>query len=559
VKKLLRCSGSVLLAAALALPAIAQDPTQPKESRRNKKDKAGDEKRYVFKTEVPERTFDLILTRPTDRSVTASLLFAKGGEATLAYGRETNSLTHTSTSRPCPPGEPVAVALTNLLPDTRYFYRVRSRSASGPGPTSPVFSFHTQRKKGQPFTFTVQADSHLDANTDPQVYLRTLSNAVADQPDFHVDLGDTFMSDKHKTREGAFQQYLAQRYYFGQIAPSAPLFLVLGNHDGEAGRWTDGTTNSLAAWSNFQRKRFFPCPVPDSFYTGNDRPFPPSGLLENYYAWEWGDALFIVLDPFWYTNRKKGSDDNWTATLGKEQYDWLAKTLESSRTPYRFVFIHQFAHLYEMGGRNPDSSWGFATNRPGWDKPIHQLMVETGVNVFFHGHDHFFGRQVLDGVVYQEVPQPSARNLNTVTGLAYGYAEGILLPSRGYILATVSPDSVKIDYIRTYLPNEENTSRRNGDIAHTYTIRKSVVTGVASISVKDPVRIYPNPAAGMLHVRFDAMPPRRHDVSILDLQGRLLHRSALRDIPTDTLPEGPCIVQVRTPDFVLNRRILIQH
>ena len=478
MKKLLRCGRSVLLAAALAVPAIAQDSTQPKESRREKKDKLGDEKRYVFKTEVPERTFDLILTRPTDRSITASLLFAKGGEATLAYGRETNSLTHTSASLTCLPGEPVAVALTNLLPDTRYFYQVRTRSASGPGPTSPVFSFHTQRKKGQPFTFTVQADSHLDANTDPQAYLRTLSNAVADQPDFHVDLGDTFMSDKHRTREGAFQQYLAQRYYFGQIAPSAPLFLVLGNHDGEAGRWTDGTTNSLAAWSNFQRKRFFPCPFPDSFYTGNDRPFPPSGLLENYYAWEWGDALFIVLDPFWYTNRKKGSDDNWTTTLGQEQYDWLAKTLESSRAPYRFVFIHHLVGgwgkdsrggieavpFFEWGGKNADGTDGWKANRPGWALPIHELLVKHRVNAVFHGHDHLFAHQELDGITYQTLPQPGHPRGEPRSAEEYGYTHGTILAGSGHLRLNVNPEKTGVEFIRS-------TGNDAPAVAHRYELR----------------------------------------------------------------------------------------
>jgi len=33
-----------------------------------------------------------------------------------------------------------------------------------------------------------------------------------------------------------------------------------------------------------------------------------------------GDALFIVLDPFWYTAPKPG--DCCELTLGREQYEW---------------------------------------------------------------------------------------------------------------------------------------------------------------------------------------------------------------------------------------------
>ena len=514
-----------------------------------------------------------ILGRPTDSSITVSILFDRETDFHLTFGRQSGIHTVRTRDTFAEANLPVEWLQESLLPDTRYFYRTwyRPRNGTQPFTAGPERSFTTKRSRGSTFSFTVEADPHLDSNTYPTAYRATLQHMLSKSPDFMVDLGDNFMTDKMPliNEETITGKNLLYRDYWNTLCHSSALYVALGNHEGELGWLPNTGPSSLPSLAANIRKVFVPNPLPDRFYSGNSIPSPFVGLRENYYAWEWGDALFVVIDPYIHTKTKPG----WGWTLGKEQYDWLKATLRNSRAAFKFIFSHQivggsgtegrggteFAHLYEMGGRNPDSSWGFATNRPGWDKPIHQLMVETGVNVFFHGHDHFFGRQVLDGVVYQEVPQPSARNLNTVTGLAYGYAEGILLPSRGYILATVSPDSVKIDYIRTYLPNEENTSRRNGDIAHTYTIRKPVVTGVASISVKDPVRIYPNPSSGMLHVRFDAMPPRRHDVSIMDLQGRLLLRSALRDIPTDTLPEGPCIVQVRTPDFVLNRCILIQH
>ena len=34
-------------------------------------------------------------------------------------------------------------------------------------------------------------------------------------------------------------------------------------------RWLDGSADNMAVWSNAQRKRYFPNPVPDTFYTGN--------------------------------------------------------------------------------------------------------------------------------------------------------------------------------------------------------------------------------------------------------------------------------------------------
>ena len=77
------------------------------------------------------------------------------------------------------------------------------------------------------------------------------------------------MTDKHAQREEAAQQYLAQRYYLGQIGASTPIFLTLSTHDGEANKYDDGSDNCLAAWAAQMRTRYFPNPIPDRFYSGN--------------------------------------------------------------------------------------------------------------------------------------------------------------------------------------------------------------------------------------------------------------------------------------------------
>jgi len=87
------------------------------------------------------------------------------------------------------------------------------------------------------------------------------------------------------------------------------------------------------------RKRFFPNPENGGIYSGNVKPEPQAGLLQDYYAWEWGSALFVVLDPFWYS-REGRSKDQWSATLGNDQYRWLATTLEKSKARQKFIFIH---------------------------------------------------------------------------------------------------------------------------------------------------------------------------------------------------------------------------
>jgi predicted phosphodiesterase len=296
------------------------------------------------------------------------------------------------------------------------------------------------------FTFTVTADSHLDEHTDLALYQQTLANAAADKPVFHMDLGDTFMSEKFTNRTEAAKQYLDQRRYFDLLG--APVHLVIGNHDGEGGRYLDGTTNNLAVWSRTMRLRYFP------------NPLAKDG--RNYYAWEHGNALFVVLDPFWYTPRPRRSPDNWYRTLGTEQYQWLKRTLENSKATFKFVFIHHLvggldkqgrggaeaAPFYEWGGKNADGTDGFGQHRSGWPMPIHQSLVQNHLNIVFHGHDHFYAKQDIDGIVYQEVPQPGDPKGSTRSAMEYGYKRGVILPSSGYLRVIVSPEKAKVDYVR---------------------------------------------------------------------------------------------------------------
>lgn len=415
----------------------------------------------VFLTDVPAQMLDIILVRPTATSVTVSILCYENAKAYVAYGITKDTLASRTESIDLIKGRPHEIILENLKPDTQYYYHLCDSATNVALPDSDG-KFHTQRMPGSTFLFTVQADSHLDENANPEIYRQTLINALADSPDFHVDLGDTFMNDKHSSRESAAKQYLAQRYYFGLIGRSSSVFLVLGNHDGEDAKLLKGGAGALAVWSNSRRKLYFPNPVPDGFYSGNSARDSFCGLLQDYYAWEWGDALFIVLNPYWYSSGNK--DNNWNMTLGKEQYIWLKNTLERSKTRFKFVFIHQLvgglgkdgrggteaAKFFEWGGKNTDGSDGFKENRPGWEMPIHQLLIRNHVTIVFHGHDHFFARQNLDDIVYQLVPQPGFKGNDYPKQAAeYGYTDGVILGGSGHLRITVSPEKITVDYMKS--------------------------------------------------------------------------------------------------------------
>ncbi|MBU0617291.1 MAG: metallophosphoesterase [Planctomycetes bacterium] len=448
-----------------------------------------------------------MLGRPSDHSVTVNALSLLTLEVYFDCGTGPGQYTQQTAVESCPGQTPFEVVLDQLSADTEYCYRMRyRRPEDAEFLAGPERSFHTQRAPDSTFVFTIQTDSHLQNAVRGNrlghmaLYRQTLANALADQPDFHIDLGDTFQSEHYGGRcvvdfEEAFQRHLDQRPYLDLLCHSTPFFSVLGNHEGEQGWRLDGDPDNLAIWAANARKLLYPNPVPDDFYTGNQAAEPLVGLRENYYAWEWGDALFVVLDPYWYTTNDPhdAGSDNWDWTLGATQYQWFQQVLENSAANLKFVFSHQMVGGLDGYGRggieaarysvwgNPSFEWGgedhegnyvFDSMRPGWELPIHQLMAQHHVAVWFHGHDHLFVKQDLEGIVYQECPKPSDANYSF--GAGWAYALGDILPNSGHLRVTVSPAQVTVEYVRAYLAGDGP----NGEIAYSYTITDCNGNGV---------------------------------------------------------------------------------
>ncbi|NBU04812.1 MAG: T9SS C-terminal target domain-containing protein [Sphingobacteriia bacterium] len=496
-------------------------------------------------------TYKELLGRPTDNSITIQLFFNDTVEVAVQYGTTSGVYSNQTSWQAFTKNSPVDITLTGLQPNTKYYYCVNYRYPNTTSVTNrPEYTFHTQRPTGSTFSFIVQADPHLDSSSDTALYRRCLKNQLEDNPDFTVDLGDFLMTDKLKNSSNVVPHdtipYRCQllRSYYETSGHSVPLFIALGNHEGEAGWYNNGTANNIAVWDSQERKKYFNNPFPNTFYTGDTTHNNYIGQRENYYAWQWGDALFIVLDPYWYTNPKPTATTGWRWTLGKTQYDWLKTTLENSTATYKFVFSHQiiggdpdgrggveFADLYEWGGNNLDGTPGFATNRPGWYKPIKDLLTEHRVSIFFHGHDHFFGKQEKDCLIYQETPQPSLPIFTgTTVASGYGYVSGQILPNTGHLKVTVAPSGVQVDYVRAFTPAQETTNRHNKDISATYFIGPvncydTLSSGVPIIwnSNYDDELICPNPFANETKIEFSLTKAEKTNITIFNANGILVN------------------------------------
>jgi hypothetical protein len=492
-------------------------------------------------TEGPDAGLSLIQGRPTDVSATLSVLSATAVEVCVEYGPATGARTAKTEAKSLKAGEPGEIEIGGLKPGTRYAYRLLKRTPGAAGfQPGPEGSFQTQRPPGSTFTFGVQGDSHPERQGkmfDPALYNVTLRAVAKDAPDFYFLMGDDFSIERliergTVTQEAVNQVYAHQRTFLGELGRTSAIFLVNGNHEQAALSNLNGKPDNPAVTAGRARIAYFPLPDPGAFYGGDKKEVPGVGRPRDYYSWTWGDALFVVIDPYWHSpvtvdneagSRAKGGKDKadkqaakqadtaggakdggkaggkgggakgggkgggkgenskrdlWNVTLGDEQYHWLEKTLTESKARWKFVFTHHVlgtgrggieeAGLYEWGGKDRNGQSLFAEKRPGWELPIHQLMVKTGVTIFFQGHDHIYAHQELDGVVYQSCPNPADPTYQAFNRDAY--RSGDVLPNSGHLRVTVTPESVRVEYVRAFLPADEKGADKTGVVAHSYTI-----------------------------------------------------------------------------------------
>jgi len=380
-----------------------------------------------------------ILGKPTSNSFTNAISATSAARAYIEYGYSKSTIAGKTSIISIPKGATRNITVTNLKSASLVYYRVKYAVGTTLNFASlPQMSVKTTNfEENSSTTFAIQADPHMDENSSADVYEATLKQIVAASPAFLMDLGDIFMVDKlpSKTEANIRRRFELMKGYYQKLG-SVPLKICLGNHDGELGYSSFNTKK--------YRKEYFPAQTPDLAY----------------YSFTSPNALHVVLDIFTYTTTNP-KDDGWQWTLGKTQYDWLKATLESSKAPHKFIYVHHLlygnaqsrggsenAKYNEWGGLNRDGTEGFATNRPGWDLPVHQLLVKNGVDFVFKGHDHIYVKQELDGIIYQTLPQPSHPGEKTSSAAEYGYVAGKTIGGSGFLKLTTTSSSIKVDFVK---------------------------------------------------------------------------------------------------------------
>ena len=450
------------------------------------------------------------LANPTRESVEVSVIFAADAEAYVEYGSAGGPWSRVTHRRRVAPEEPLVLRLDGLEADREYRYRVRCRRPAAPGrrDTAPfgageAHSFRTLRRQGSTVRFGFATDSHVyqgwvhahcggDAS-ELAPFDATLGNVLGSGLDFLILGGDEVQThcrrcppcvlDGESTGGGtvrsdreALLRYRIMRRAYERVSPSIPVFLTLGNHDGEAGFASEGERchyfeNTLAV-SRSARLAHFPSPA--AVYGG--------GGDGRYYAFESGDALFVVLDVMGQTQRMPTRPEDWS--LGEAQMRWLEQTLARSERRWKLLFAHhlvggsemELCYTYGRGGIRETRDGTATGSFRGEQARVQELMGRYGAQGFFYGHDHVFAvgekRDAADRgepILYLAGGQAAGREIPAWTGdaafqSAYDFDQDgrpDYLLEKGFVRVTVEgARSLTIEYVGT----DADDPRRNGNV-----------------------------------------------------------------------------------------------
>lgn len=381
---------------------------------------------------------------PTETTVVISAMATSDLEVRVRYGTSPESFDNTSSVSAAKAEVRHETTLSKLTPGTVYYYEVQSRTAASEAwRPSQTNRFRTARQRDDStFSFVVGGDDHsvvAYSRTDcgsPEhhefgilaAFYQTQKNMLSREADFYLNAGDT--SNNHGfvqpgcSFEGrdlgsgtigfdgegsSFRQAQARwstwlrnnRLVMSQL----PLFLAMGNHDGEQS-W--GNKEGDCAYMknhptirdthlSSEAARLAVLPNPAHTYDGHS-----SGA---YYSFVWGDAEIFVLDPHKFGVSGPGApydgshsfpEDASDWTLGREQLAWLERALRQSDRKWKLLISHHLlggitsGNCYHYGRGNVGST---DTGKPtgtflGEQAEIQALMEATGAQVFMLGHDH---------------------------------------------------------------------------------------------------------------------------------------------------------------------------
>lgn len=242
--------------------------------------------------------------------------------------------------------------LNNLLPQTKYLYRIINESKV----YSDVYSFYTGSLNDDEFSFLFMTDpQYYEENGASKFNKMTEDHIIKNNIKFSLITGD--ISDK-----GGNSNYW-DMFYTKSSLMKVPFVTTVGNHE----YYDSGTTTT----DNTIYNQFF-----------NNPQNGPDSVKGSSYYFIYNNALFIMLDS------------EASSSYLQQQKKWFKNVCSSVKSSYIIVGTHRSAYAgahYVADGKNFIANWG-------------EVFDECQVDLVLSGHDHIYSRtkKLIDGEVTTE-------------------------------------------------------------------------------------------------------------------------------------------------------------
>lgn len=271
----------------------------------------------------------------------------------LSYGSDSTSLTNfiSKNNKPVTDHE---IEITQLSPETRYFYKISSQDyKSGQ-------YFETLPKKGQigEYNFLVLGDCGTGYQQQTDV-----KDAVIAKEGNHFD-GVLLLGD-NAYQSGTEMNYQSNFFRYDEIFSNSVIWPAPGNHD---------YNNHLPFSHDPAYYDIFNCP------TKGESGGVASGS-EKYYSYDFGNIHFISIDS--YDESTKESSD---------MIQWLTRDLDSNKQDWTVVYWHH--PPYSKGSHNSDNTF-MNMKMVQMRKRVVPLLEEKGVDLVLNGHSHSYERSMF--------------------------------------------------------------------------------------------------------------------------------------------------------------------
>jgi predicted phosphodiesterase len=232
------------------------------------------------------------------------------------------------------------VELTNLKPETNYFWQIKSITEKGDTIQSEIYSFKTNVQDKSAYMFGLVGDTQLNSRT-PWAWGKIAEKLWGDRPNFVVHAGDVVEKGRRKS------DWLQDFFPNGHILMSrVPVYTVLGNHEEDSPLYY----------------QYMVAPPP-----------------EYYYTFKYGNAQFFMIDS------------NRDLKEGSEQYEWLEWALAKSDATWK-IAIHHHPPYSSDSDDHGNTATSLSTLGVSNVRNLVPLYEKYGLDFCLFGHTHLYER-----------------------------------------------------------------------------------------------------------------------------------------------------------------------